>query len=72
MLSKLRNRSSELVNISENWSKLSILLKERFASLTENDLKFVRGKENELLSKLSFRLNKRRQEVIEIIKNIQT
>ena len=71
MLSK-RNRSSELVNISENWSKLSILLKERFASLTENDLKFVRGKENELLSKLSFRLNKRRQEVIDIIKNIQT
>ena len=71
MLSK-RNRSSELVNISENWSKLSILLKERFSSLTENDLKFAMGKENELLSKLSFRLNKRRQEVIDIIKNIQT
>ncbi len=71
MLNTLQNRSSELMNISENWSKLSILLKERFSSLTENDLKFVRGKENELMSKLSFRLNKRRQEVIDIIKNIQ-
>lgn len=42
------------MNIFENWSKFLILLKERFLSLIENDLKFVRGKENELMSKLSF------------------
>lgn len=72
MLSKWRSKSSELINVSENWSKYSKLLKERFPTLTDNDLKLDRGKENELFSKLGFRLNKRRPEVIAIIKNIQT
>ena len=72
MMNRLQNKNSEIIAITENWGEHSKLLKEKFSNLTDNDLKFERGKENELLSKLGFRLNKRRQEVIDIIKKIQS
>ena len=72
MMNKLQNRNSEIIKITEKWGEHSKLLKEKFSILTDNDLKFETGKENELLSKLGFRLNKRRQEVIDIIKKVQS
>lgn len=53
--------------ISGNWAKQSVQLKEKFSQLTDSDLKFEPGKENELLQRVETRLNKKRDEVINII-----
>jgi uncharacterized protein YjbJ (UPF0337 family) len=53
--------------ISGNWAKQSDQLKEKFSQLTDSDLKFEPGKENELLQRVETRLNKKRDEVINII-----
>lgn len=55
-----------------NWEQQSNLLKEKFPQLTLSDLKFEEGKENELLTRVQERLNKGREEIINIIKKGQT
>ncbi len=59
--------SSEPFTISGDWSKQSRMLKEKFAQLTDEDLAFQPGKEEELLARLVERLNKGPQEVTNII-----
>lgn len=54
-----------------NWEQQSNLLKEKFPQLTISDLKFEDGKENELLTRVQERLNKGREEVINIIRKGQ-
>jgi hypothetical protein len=46
-------------------------LKKKYPQLTDADLKFVVGKENDLLARVESRLKKNRQEVIDIIKKGQ-
>ncbi len=54
-----------------NWRIQSDLLKKKFAVLTDADLEFTDGEEKKLLRKLEIRLNKKREEIIEIIKSFQ-
>lgn len=55
-----------------NWNDSSKKLKEQFSQLTESDLKFETGKEEDLLKRLENRLNKKRPEVIDLINKHQT
>ena len=57
--------------ITGNWADQSKELKGKFSQLTDEDLKFESGKENELLKRVETRLNKDRNEVINIIKKGQ-
>jgi hypothetical protein len=57
--------------ITGNWDNQSKELKSKFAQLTDSDLKFEPGKENDLLKRVETRLNKKRDEVINIIKKGQ-
>lgn len=68
----LKKTSEEVFKISGDWKVQSKSLKEKFAQLTDEDLNFVAGKENELLLRVEKRLNKNRAEVINIIKKVQT
>jgi hypothetical protein len=61
------DKKTESFKISGNWAKQSELLKDKFSQLTDSDLKFEPGKENELLQRVETRLNKKREEVINII-----
>ena len=61
------DKKTESFKISGNWAKQSVQLKEKFEQLTDADLKFEPGKENELLQRVETRLNKKRDEVINII-----
>lgn len=54
-----------------NWDESSKKLKEQFSQLTEDDLKFEPGKENDLLNRIENRINKRRSEVIDMINKTQ-
>ena len=60
-------KKTESFKISGNWTKQAEQLKEKFNQLTDSDLKFEPGKENELLQRVETRLNKKRDEVINII-----
>ena len=72
MMDTNQNKNSETFKITGNWDVQSKQLKEKFSQLTDADLKFETGKENELLSRVENRLNKKRDEVINIIKKTQT
>ena len=58
--------------ITGNWANQSKELKSKYGQLTDSDLKFEAGKENELLGRMENRLGKKREEVINIIKKGQT
>lgn len=66
-----QTKSNEAFTIKGNWADQAKQLKEKFSQLTDADLKFETGKENELLSRVESRLNKKREEVINIIKKGQ-
>lgn len=57
--------------ITGNWADQSKELKSKYGQLTDSDLKFEAGKENELLGRMETRLGKKRDEVINIIKKGQ-
>ena len=54
--------------ITGDWKEQSKRLKNKHPQLTDEDLKFVPGKENDLVKRLESRLRKNREEVINIIK----
>jgi hypothetical protein len=66
-----QNKENESFKITGDWAVQSKQLKEKFSQLTDSDLKFEIGKENDLLGRVETRLNKKREEVISIIKNGQ-
>ncbi|MDM1550510.1 MULTISPECIES: hypothetical protein [Empedobacter] len=59
---------SEKFKIIGDWNEQSKELKEKFSQLTDSDLKFEPGKENELIERVGNRLNKKADEVMNIIK----
>lgn len=49
--------------IKGNWNEMKGKLKQRYAQLTDDDLIFEEGKEDELLGRLQKRLGKTKDEV---------
>jgi uncharacterized protein YjbJ (UPF0337 family) len=66
-VSKNQSTSNEAFKVTGNWEDQSKQLKGKFSQLTDSDLKFEKGKENEMLNRVEKRLNKKREEVINII-----
>lgn len=66
-----QNKRDDTFKIIGNWETRSIQLKKEFIQLTDADLKFETGKEIDLLTRMESKLKKTREEVINIIKNIQ-
>lgn len=60
--------NAQAFRITGNWEKRSQQLKNKFSQLTDADLKFETGKEEDLLKRLETRLSKKREEVIKIIR----
>lgn len=65
-------KKPETFKITGDWSKQANELKEKYSQLTDADLKFEAGKENELLGRVETKLNKKREEVINIINKCNT
>ncbi len=66
------NKSTEVFKISGDWSQQANELKDRYPSLTDSDLKFERGREEDLIKRIVLRLHKKREEVINIDKKSTT
>lgn len=50
-----------------NWNEQKGKLKQKFASLTDDDLMFAEGKKEEMMGKLQIKLGKSKEELHEII-----
>ena len=53
-----------------NWDQQKGKLKQKFASLTDNDLMFAEGKEEEMFGRLQIKLGKTKDELHKIISNL--
>ncbi len=64
-------KSNEPFKISGDWARQAAKLQDKFAQLTDSDLKFESGREDELLERIETRIHKKREEVINIIRKGQ-
>jgi uncharacterized protein YjbJ (UPF0337 family) len=53
-----------------NWEEQKGKLKQKFATLTDNDLMFAHGKKEEMMGKLQIKLGKTKEELHTILSNI--
>lgn len=53
-----------------NWEEQKGKLKQKFATLTDNDLMFAEGKKEEMMGKLQIKLGKSKEELHEIISGL--
>jgi uncharacterized protein YjbJ (UPF0337 family) len=58
------------LNIKGNWNEVAGKLKQKFANLTDDDLLFAEGKEEELLGKLQQKLGKTQAEIRQLIEKV--
>jgi uncharacterized protein YjbJ (UPF0337 family) len=55
------------LSIKGNWNEISGKLKQKYADLTDDDVLFVEGKEEELLGRLQKKLGNTKEEIRELI-----
>ena len=56
--------------IKGNWNEQKGKLKQKFATLTDNDLLFVDGKKDEMFGRLQIKLGKTKEELQRIIQGL--
>jgi uncharacterized protein YjbJ (UPF0337 family) len=59
-----------LLQLKGSWNELKGKLKQQFANLTDDDLAFAEGKEDELLGRLQKKLGKTKDEVRQMIEKL--
>jgi uncharacterized protein YjbJ (UPF0337 family) len=55
------------LQIKGNWNEIKGKLKQKFADLTDDDLTFAEGKEDEMLGRLQQRLGKSEEEIRRVV-----
>ncbi len=58
------------LNIKGNWNEAAGKLKQKYANLTDDELLFKEGKEEELLGKLQKKIGKSKEEIRKLIEKI--
>lgn len=59
------------LEVTGNWNVIKGKLKERFAILTDNDLLYFKGKEDELIGRIQRKLGKTKEEITELIRTLE-
>jgi uncharacterized protein YjbJ (UPF0337 family) len=59
-----------ITELKENWNETKGKLKQKFAMLTDSDLLFLEGKQDELLGRLQTKLGKTNEEIKKIITDL--
>lgn len=67
-MGNLKVRGEQAFKITGDWAVQATNLKEKYTLLTDEDLEFEVNKEESLLQRIGKKLNKKREEVIKIIK----
>jgi uncharacterized protein YjbJ (UPF0337 family) len=63
LASHSRSRGMTKLQLKGNWNEVKGKLKQKYAQLTDDDLKFAEGKDEELLGRLQQRLGKSKEEL---------
>lgn len=58
------------LEIKGNWNEMKGKLKQKYADLTDDDLKYSEGKEEELVGRIQKKTGKTRDEVVKTIREI--
>ena len=58
------------LQIKGTWNEVKGKLKQKFGALTDDDLLFTEGKEDELYGRLQTKLGKTKEEIIKVIEDI--
>ena len=58
------------LKLKGNWNEVAGKLKQQFANLTDDDLLFEKGKDEELLGRLQNKLGKTKEEIHKIISKL--
>jgi uncharacterized protein YjbJ (UPF0337 family) len=58
------------LEVKGNWNEQKGKLKQKFASLTENDLMFNEGQKDEMIGKLQIKLGKTKAELHKVMSGI--
>ena len=58
------------LNIKGNWNEVAGKLKQQYANLTDDDVLFVEGKEEELLGRLQKKIGKTKEEIRHILAKV--
>jgi uncharacterized protein YjbJ (UPF0337 family) len=58
------------LEIKGNWNELKGKIKQKYADLSDDDLKYEEGKDDELLGRLQKKIGKGRQELVDWIKSL--
>ena len=56
--------------IKGNWNEISGKLKQKYANLTDDDLLFVKGKEEELVGRIEKRIGQTREKIRKLISKL--
>ena len=59
------------LNLKGNWNEVAGKLKQQFANLTDDDVLFKEGKEEELLGRLQQKLGKTQTEIRQLIEKVK-
>ncbi|PBQ30855.1 general stress protein CsbD [Sphingobacteriaceae bacterium] len=62
--------NSNELKLKGNWNELKGKIKQKYANLTEDDLKYEEGKDDELLGRLQQKIGKTKEEVISWIQSL--
>ena len=64
----LRNfRTEQRLHLRGDWNELKGKLQQAYTQLTEEDLAYVEGKGNELVSRLQAKLGKRKRQIVKLL-----
>jgi uncharacterized protein YjbJ (UPF0337 family) len=58
------------LTVEGNWNKIKGKLKQKYSDLTDDDLTFQEGKEDELYGRLQSKLGKTKDEVKELVASL--
>jgi uncharacterized protein YjbJ (UPF0337 family) len=58
------------LTIKGEWNEIKGKLKQKYAQLTDDDLQYQEGREDELVGRLQKRLGKRKDEIEEILSSL--
>jgi uncharacterized protein YjbJ (UPF0337 family) len=58
------------LRIKGNWNEIKGKIKQQWGQLTDDDLQYQKGREDELLGRIQKRTGKTREEIIHFIENL--
>jgi uncharacterized protein YjbJ (UPF0337 family) len=61
---------TNLTELKGNWKEIKGKLKQQFASLTDDDLLFEEGKQDEMVGRLQVKLGKTKEEIHKMISGL--